>query len=91
MRKAGYTCQVVEKWNPFVKIRQDLFGFIDILCIKEGETVGVQSTTKDNALARVKKIELNETYPIVKKAGWRVLVHGWFKEKNRWQVKETEL
>ena len=29
MRERGYTCQVVEHWNPFARIRQDLYGFID--------------------------------------------------------------
>lgn len=32
-RKRGYTAQVVEKWNPHARIRQDLFGVIDIVAI----------------------------------------------------------
>jgi len=33
MRKRGYTCEVVEHWNSFTQRRNDLFGFIDVLCL----------------------------------------------------------
>ena len=56
LREEGYLCAIVEKWNPHVKIRQDLFGFIDILAIKKGETLAVQCTSTGVA-ARVKKIQ----------------------------------
>ena len=42
----GYTSGMVERWiakKPF-GIRKDLFGIIDIISIKPGEIVGVQST-----------------------------------------------
>ena len=43
-KKQGRTSGIVEKFNSFIKIRQDLFGFIDIICIdpKQG-IVAVQS------------------------------------------------
>jgi carbonic anhydrase len=68
---------VVEHWNPFAHIRQDLFGFGDILAVKDGETLVVQTTSAGNASARVKKILALPSYRIVKAAGWRVVVHGW--------------
>ena len=37
MRERGYLCEITERWNPFAKIRQDLFHFVDVLCIKDGE------------------------------------------------------
>lgn len=40
LKKRGYTCHVVERWNSFAKIRQDFGGFADILAYKPGE-VGV--------------------------------------------------
>ena len=41
----GRVSAVTEKWNPFMKIRQDLFGFIDIICIDPCKgIVAVQST-----------------------------------------------
>jgi len=68
----------VEKWNPHVKIRQDLFGFIDILAIKKGETLAVQCTSTGVA-ARVKKIQESEYLSRVREAGWKILVVGWSK------------
>ncbi len=92
MRKAGYHCQVVEHWNPFARIRQDLFGIIDIVCVKDGETVGVQTTSIKGVPARRTKIFGSPYYPILRRAGWIVVLHGWLKnEKNRWEVKIENL
>jgi hypothetical protein len=38
LRELGYTAKVVEHWNQYAKIRQDLFG-VDILALKPGEPV----------------------------------------------------
>jgi len=78
LREEGYLCAIVEKWNPHVKIRQDLFGFIDILAIKKGETLAVQCTSTGVA-ARVKKIQESEYLSRVREAGWKILVVGWSK------------
>ena len=48
LRDNGYTSAVVEKWNMHAKIRQDLFGGIDIVALKgECKVVSVFSR-KDN-------------------------------------------
>ena len=92
MRDDGYLCQVVERWNQFARCRQDLFGIIDIVCIKEGSTVGVQSTTRSNIANHRTKMENNENFKKVKKAGWELIIHGWAKnKKNRYEVKEIIL
>ena len=92
MRARGYTSAVVEHWNPFARIRQDLFGFIDVLCLGDGEIVGVQTTTAKNMSARITKIREHENLLPVLDSGMRCLVHGWQKNKsNRWEVKETEI
>ena len=37
---------IVERWNNWAKIRQDLFGIIDLLAIdSKGNTVGIQVTS----------------------------------------------
>ena len=41
-RKAGYNAAVVERYNPHAKVLQDLFGFVDVLCVGHGETVAMQ-------------------------------------------------
>lgn len=91
LRKEGYTAEVVERWVPFANKRKDLFGFIDILAIKDEEVLGVQCTSYGNVSARVKKITEAETTGIVRKAGIQIEVHGWRKVKNRWTCKVVDL
>ena len=78
LREQGYTVAVVEKWNPHARIRQDLFGFIDILAIKRGETLAVQATAS-GVSARLKKINDSELLPKVREAGWTIQIWGWTK------------
>ncbi len=87
----GYLVAVVEKWNAHAKIRQDLFGFVDLIAIREGETLGVQTTSYSNVSARINKIAEHENVGMVRKAGWRIVVHGWHKVKNRWVVREVDI
>lgn len=92
LRDAGYQAAVVEHWNPHVRIRQDLFGFIDILAVRDGETLGVQATSGSNVSKRIIKIAEHPNYPAVHAAGWRVVVHGWRKNaKGRWVLREVEM
>lgn len=92
LREAGMLVTVVERWNPHARIRQDLFGCIDLLGLADGKTVGVQTTSKSNMAARVKKIVESEAYPHMVRAGWDIIVHGWYRDKEkRWQVKVLAL
>ena len=91
MRDNGYYAEVVEKYNSFTRKRNDFAGFLDILCLGEQEVVGVQTTSYSNMSARVKKIREHENLDVVLKSGIRILVHGWHKVGNRWQVKELEI
>lgn len=92
MRERGYTCAVVERWNSFAHIRQDLFGFIDVLCIGQaGNTVGVQACNYTDVSKRVEKIANAEHWPAVNRVGWRVVVQGWRKVRGRWTCREVWL
>lgn len=90
-RKQGYTCQVVERWNSFAKVRQDLFGFIDIVCVHPMEdikgVVGIQTTTRANMLARIQKIQAEQKAVHWLNAGGKITVHGWSKKGKRGEVK----
>lgn len=88
LKDLGYTVETVEKWNAHAKVYNDLYGFIDILAIREGETLAVQTTSASNVSSRVRKIEEHENLPVVLAAGWKVVVHGWAKERNRWILKK---
>jgi len=100
LRQENWVCEVVEKTIPKCFIKKDLFGFIDILAIKEGQVLGVQTTTGSNSADRVKKIQAHENYSIVKKAEIKIIVHGWRKLKEKckngntkevWKCKIIEL
>lgn len=92
MREKGFYAEVTEHWNQWARKRKDLFGFIDILCLgADGAIVGVQSTSASNVAARVAKIAESPLVDRVRKAGIRILVHGWKKVKGRWQVREVDV
>lgn len=79
LRAEGWHCEVVERWIPGVNIRKDLFDFIDILAVKDGETLAVQTTSDSNVSARVKKITEHPMLAELRKCGWSIVVHGWKK------------
>lgn len=91
MRDLGYFADVVERWIPGANIRRDFAGFIDVLCLGDGEIVGVQATSGSNVSARINKIANHENVDAVRKAGIRIEVHGWSKRKGRWQLRKVDV
>ena len=96
-RKRGWPCQVVEHWNQYARIRQDLFGFGDIIALdgKPGCLL-IQATSTGNMSSRVHKIEENEIAPQWLAAGNRIQVWGWAKrgpagKRKAWTLKEQEI
>ena len=88
LRSDGWLCQVVEHWNSFAKIRQDLFGFIDILAVREGQTLGIQVTTESNASARRRKMLDTESHlRAFLRGGNSVQLWTWEKRKSRWRYR----
>ena len=91
MRQRGYTCEVVERWNPYARIRQDLFGFGDVICLGDGEVILVQTTSGSNMAARIAKIADHPNLAAVRKSGIKIVVHGWRRLKSGWAVRETDV
>lgn len=92
-RDQGYTCAIVERWNPHARIRQDLYGFIDVLAIKGEDIVGIQacSGAGGDSAARVRKITEHANYPLVCRA-LTIVVQSWRKNaKGRWVSREVQL
>jgi hypothetical protein len=92
LRDRGYTCAITEHWNGWAKVRQDLFGFIDIVAVKDG-TVGVlavQTTSGSNTSARVAKIQAEPRASVWLAAGNKIVVHGWRKVGPRGKAKKWE-
>lgn len=81
LRAAGWTAEVVERWNPHARVRHDLFGFIDIMAVRGSETLAVQTTSGSGVSARLRKIAEQPRLADVRAAGWLVHVHGWRKVK----------
>ena len=76
LRELGMDAQVVEKWIPAVKRRQDLFGVIDIVAIGD-RVVGIQTTSASNLAARRTKAEEEPRLARWLKAGCRFELHAW--------------
>jgi hypothetical protein len=78
--------EVVEHWNPHARIRQDLFGFIDVIAVGPQGTLAVQATSATNVSSRVRKIGEHPNVAQVREAGWKILVYGWAKKSGRWTL-----
>lgn len=86
LRAEGWLAAVVEHYNPHARVRNDLFGFIDVLAIRPDETLAVQATTASNVSSRVHKIADHSNIAAVREAGWRIEVWGWAKKSGRWTL-----
>ena len=97
LRADNWTCQITERWNPFAKVRQDLFGFCDILCISPARGIlAVQTTSGNNVSARMEKIRQEPKAALWLACGGRIQVHGWRKIGDRgkrklWDCRVIEL
>lgn len=92
LRSDGYTAAIVEHWNPFARIRQDLYGYIDVLGICSGKPVlGIQATSTSNISARYKKSIAIAALKTWLETGSLFQVWGWSKKgpkgkKKTWQL-----
>lgn len=87
-------CQLVQKvetWNHFARRRNDLFGCWDVLAIKDGETIAIQVTIRTNMASRANKIAEAESTPHLRKAGWKLLIHGWDKKDGEYRLREVDV
>ncbi len=96
LRAEGWFCAITERWNPFAKIRQDLFGFIDVLCIRGNEILAVQTTSGPNVSARLEKIYSLPQAGYWLNTGAKLQVHGWRKigersERKLWEVRIVDV
>lgn len=92
LRDAGWVAEICERWIPGANIRKDLWGFADVLAIREGEVLAVQCTSGSNVSARVRKIEASPLLSAVRKAGIAIEVWGWRKTAaGKWDVRKVDL
>lgn len=82
----GAQAAVVEKWNPHARIRQDLFGVIDIVATAN-KIIGVQACASASHSARVKKSLAEPQLVGWLRAGGHFWVMSWGKRGARGKVK----
>lgn len=94
LKKEGYLPWIVERFNAFGNNRVDLYGFIDIVCLRidKAGILGVQTTSASGLSARVHKILGLPAYRLWLNCGNKIELHGWKKDKNgKWVVKRREI
>lgn len=78
LRKSWPLVQVTEKWNQFAKVRQDLYGFVDVLCCGQDSILAVQTTTGANVSARYEKLRYLPSVVFWLQSPTRLIhIHGW--------------
>jgi hypothetical protein len=96
-RQLGFTCGIVEKWNPHAHVRQDLFGFADILAMREGcGLIAIQTTSDDHRADHRAKILAEPRARLWLECGNRVELWTWGKHGERgkrklWQLHREEI
>jgi hypothetical protein len=93
LRKSGFQCAVIEKWNAYAGIRQDVWGFADVIAshpIRQ-EIFLIQVTTASNLASRLAKAKGRPELAGWLRSGGRVQFHGWAKRGAKWQVRIVEL
>src|SRR5207245_2762300 len=90
LRDCGYHAAVVERWNAFARLRQDLFGIFDVLAFVKKEkpfrstgVLAVQTTSGANLANRLAKVIATPLARDWLLAGNRVEIHGWSKRGSR--------
>jgi len=96
---AGDMVAVVEKWNQHARIRQDLFGFADLVAVIPGVpgTTYIQTTSSANVAHRIAKMRAEPVASRVRAClatDNTVLVHGWRRagargRRKTWQLREV--
>jgi hypothetical protein len=85
LRQRGCLAAVVERWLPHARVRQDVFGFCDIVYVDRERTgtVYVQATSGTNHAARRRKLLALPALGRVLAAGNPIEVWSWSKRGKR--------
>lgn len=86
LKRNGYTAHSVERYNSFVKIRQDFGGFADILAYKPGEfgVLAVQACMGNGDVSKhLKKYSMNKNMRTWIESGNRFEIWSWAKRGDR--------
>lgn len=90
LRERGYLVAITERWNQYAHVRQDLFGFIDLLAVRGDYVLAVQTTSGSNASARLEKINQTPAALLWLSDHRGIVVHAWRKVGERGKRKTWE-
>lgn len=92
-RRREWNAEVVERWNPYARIRRDLFGWCDIVALTGMQIIGIQACVTGDLSKRVAKICHERALPARRwlESGGVVLVWGWALRGARGKRKTYEL
>lgn len=93
LKAANFTTQKVETFNMHAGVRQDLYGFIDLLAMHPSHgIVGVQVCGPSDYAEHVKKMlgPRREALILWLASGGRAILVGWRKLKGRWTPRYHE-
>lgn len=96
-KKRGWKPAIVEKWNPHARIRQDLYGFADLVVLDGNPgLLALQVTSGANLSARMAKLSAVPAVVDWLKAGLRVECWGYRKlvvkrggKATRWNLRRV--
>jgi uncharacterized protein YlzI (FlbEa/FlbD family) len=82
MKDKGYRVAKTEKWNPFAHVRQDLYNFADIVCIRKDKVgvLAINSCGAGTIAHHIEKFKKNPDLKVWLAAGNRLIIHGWWKK-----------
>lgn len=94
-REAGYVTGLTEHFNPFVKIRQDLYGFIDFVAMKPGKPLLAVQVCNTHAPEHIVKVCTHPNAKIWLQTGNRIVIHSWVEHsksgKKTWELDLTRI
>lgn len=96
LRRRGWQCKVVERWNSYAEVRQDLWSADILACHPvQQRTMLVQTTTRTNLAARLAKAKADPHVLGWLRSGGSFVLHGWYPSgrihRGESPVKEVEL
>jgi hypothetical protein len=91
LRREGFIVAVVEKWNPFAGIRQDVWGIADVLAChpRDRLILLVQTTSASNVSHRLQKARARPELAAWLRAGGTFEVHGWERRGKKWTLRRV--
>jgi hypothetical protein len=91
LKELGFTAAITERWNSFARIRQDLFGFVDLVAVHPNAGIYfIQACAGASHAARRAKVLAEPRAATVVAAGGRVEVISWAKQGGRGEVKRWQ-